>query len=297
MEMKLLKKVNRYLIDTGMLRWINDEKYLKILFKKRLHKNLNLDNPTTYNEKLQWLKINDRNPKYTKMVDKYEVKQYVSKLIGKEYIIPTIGVWDKFSDIDFEKLPEKFVLKCTHDSGGLLICQDKNKLNLKKAKLRFDLIMKRNYYYAAREWVYKDIKPRIIAEPYIEDKKYGELRDYKFFVFSGKAKMMFIASNRQGEGETYFDFYDMDFNHLDIENGHINAPIKPEKPINFEKMIQLSEIIGQDMPQVRVDFYEVDGKIYFGEITFFHWSGLVEFKPEKWDKILGGYIQLPITKK
>ena len=248
MGKNILKKISQYFIDIGMLKWIDDEKYIKHLYKKAFNKELDLENPTTYNEKLQWLKLNDRKDEYVKMVDKYEAKEYISKIIGKEYIVPTIGVWDKFSEIDFEKLPNQFVLKCTHDSGGILICKDKNKINYKKEKLRFDLIMKRNFYYRSREWVYKDIKPRIIAEPYLEDKKYGELRDYKFFVFSGKVKSIFIATNRQGEGETCFDFYNTKFEHLDIKNGHPNAKITPEKPMNFEKMIELAEKIGKNIP-------------------------------------------------
>lgn len=293
----VIKKGKQYLIDIGILKWISDEKYVKRMYKKKLNKDLNLDNPVTFNEKLQWLKLYNRKPEQTKMVDKCDVKEYVSNIIGKEYIIPTLGVWDKFSDIDFDKLPDKFVLKCTHDSGGLLICKDKSKLNLKKEKLRFDLIMKRNYYYRCREWPYKNVKPRIIAEPYLEDKEYGELRDYKFFVFSGKVKSMFIASNRQGDGDTYFDFFDENFNHLEVTNGHPNAPQMPEKPKNFEKMIELAERIGKDEPQIRIDFYEVDGKVYFGEITFFHWSGMVAFDPEEWDKTFGEYIKLPLNEK
>lgn len=293
----VIKKGKQYLIDIGILKWISDEKYVKRMYKKKLNKDLNLDNPVTFNEKLQWLKLYNRKPEQTKMVDKCDVKEYVSNVIGKEYIIPTLGVWDKFSDIDFDKLPDKFVLKCTHDSGGLLICKDKSKLNLKKEKLRFDLIMKRNYYYRCREWPYKNVKPRIIAEPYLEDKEYGELRDYKFFVFSGKVKSMFIASNRQGDGDTYFDFFDENFNHLEVTNGHPNAPQMPEKPKNFEKMIELAERIGKDEPQIRIDFYEVDGKVYFGEITFFHWSGMVAFDPEEWDKTFGEYIKLPLNEK
>ncbi len=291
----VIKKVKQYLIDIGLLKWISDENYIKSMYKKKMHENLNLSNPVTFNEKLQWLKLYNRKPEYTKMVDKYDVKKYVSNIIGEEYVIPTLGIWDKFSDIDFNKLPEKFVLKCTHDSGGLLICKDKSKLNLKKEKLRFDLIMKRNYYYRCREWPYKNVEPRIIAEPYLEDKEYGELRDYKFFVFSRKVKSMFIASNRQGKGDTYFDFFDENFNHLDVQNGHPNAPEIPQRPKQFEKMIELAKKIAKDEPQIRIDFYEVDGKIYFGEITFFHWSGMVAFEPSKWDRIFGDYIELPLN--
>ena len=152
-----------------MLKFIPDEKYLKMKFKKVMKKNLNLNNPKTFNEKLQWIKLYDRNPIYTNYVDKYEVKKIIKNTIGDEYIIPTLGVWDKFDDIDFSKLPNQFVLKCTHDSGGLIICKDKSKLNLKKARTRFNLIMKRNYYYRFREWPYKNVKPRIIAEKYIVD--------------------------------------------------------------------------------------------------------------------------------
>lgn len=295
--MKVLKKIKQYLIDIGVFRWIDDETYIKKVYKEHMHQELNLQHPTTFNEKLQWLKIHNRNKEHTTMVDKYAVKKYVANIIGKEYIIPTLGVWDKFEDIDFEKLPEQFVLKCTHDSGGLLICKDKNRIDYKKAKMRFNLIMKRNYYYRFREWPYKSVKPRIIAEPYLEDKEFGELRDYKFFAFSGKVKLMFIASNRQGEGETYTDFYDREFHHLEVTNGHDNAPVLPERPKNFEKMIQFAEKIGKDEPQVRIDFYEVNGQLYFGEITFFHNGGMVPFEPTEWDTILGSYIDLPIDKK
>lgn len=291
--MKIIKKIKKYLIDRGLFKYVSDEKVIKKQFKKRIGKTLDLNNVKTYNEKLQWLKLHDRNDLYTKLVDKYEVKKIVSKIIGDEYIIPTLGVWEKFNDIDFDKLPEQFVLKCTHDSGGIIICKDKNKLNYKKAKFRFNRIIKRNYYYRQREWPYKNIKPRIIAEPYLEDKKYGELRDYKFFVFNGEVKLMYIATNRQGNGETYFDFFDKKFNHLDIINGHPNAPVCPEKPVNFDRMIKLAEKIAKNFIHARVDFYEVNGKIYFGEITFYHMSGFVPFVPEKWDLELGQMIILP----
>jgi len=294
--MKVLKKIKQYLIDIGIFSWISDEKYLKRLYKINMHEELDLNNPITFNEKLQWLKLYNRQENQNKMVDKYEAKKYVANIIGEEYVIPTLGVWNHFKEIDFEKLPEQFVLKCTHDSGGLLICKDKKEIDLKRVKKRFNLIMKRNYYYRFREWPYKNIKPRIIAEPYLEDKKFGELRDYKFFVFSGNVKLMFIASNRQGEGETYTDFYNKEFQHLDVTSGHDNAPIPPEKPKNFEKMIQFAEKIAGNEPQVRVDFYEVNGRLYFGEITFFHNGGMIPFEPAKWNTILGNYIHLPIDK-
>ena len=275
-----------------MLRIIPDKIYLKIVFFIKMKKKLNLKNPKTFNEKIQWLKLNNRKDIYSIMVDKYEVKKYVSDIIGEKSIIPNLGVYNSFEEINFNKLPKKFVIKCTHDSCGLIIVKDKNKLNIDDAKAKVNACLKNNYYYSGREWPYKNVIPRIIIEPYLEDKETRELRDYKFFVFSGKVKVMFVASNRQGKGETYFDFFDNNFNHLDIVNGHQQNPITPMKPKNFNKMIELAEILSRDLPQIRVDFYEVNGKIYFGELTFYHWSGFVPFYPEKWDKILGDYIKL-----
>lgn len=259
-----------------------------------MRKKMNLENPTTYNEKLQWLKLYDRRPEYTTMVDKYAVKEYVANIIGEEYIIPTLGVWDKFDDIDFDLLPDQFVLKCTHDSGTVVICRDKSTFDIKAAKKKINGRLYYNYFYEHREWPYKNVKPRIIAEKYMEDNETQELRDYKFFCFDGKAKAMFIASDRFTPGvETKFDFFDMDYNHLDFTNGHPNADVYPEKPDCFEKMKELSEMVSANIPHCRVDFYVVNSKIYFGEITFFHWSGLMPFNPSKWDEIFGSWINLP----
>ena len=277
---------------------IPDALYLKLRYRKMFHKPLNLKNPKTFNEKLQWLKLYDRKPEYTRMVDKYEAKQYVAERIGEEYIIPTLGVWDSFDEIDFDSLPDQFVLKCTHDSGGLVICTDKTKLDMEKARRRITASLNRNYFWANREWPYKNVKPRIIAEAYMQDTSTAELRDYKFFCFGGKAKLLFIATDRQTEGEeTKFDFFDMDFNHIDVRNGHPNATVPPEKPECFDEMRALAEKLSAGIPQLRVDFYEVDGKVYFGELTFFHWTGLVPFEPEQWDYTFGEWIELPSEKK
>ena len=272
---------------------IPDALYLKLRYRKVFHKPLNLKNPKTFNEKLQWLKLHDRRPEYTRMVDKYEAKQYVAERIGEKYIIPTLGVWDSFDEIDFESLPNQFVLKCTHDSGGLVICTDKTKLDMENARQRITASLNRNYFWANREWPYKNVKPRIIAETYMQDTSTAELRDYKFFCFGGKAKLLFIATDRQTEGEeTKFDFFDMDFNHIDVRNGHPNGDVPPAKPICFDEMRQLAEKLSAGIPQLRVDFYEVDGKVYFGELTFFHWTGLVPFEPEQWDYTFGEWIEL-----
>ena len=273
---------------------LSDKTFIKIEYRNRMRKKLNLKTPQTFNEKLQWLKIYDRKPIYTTMVDKYEVKNYVADKIGDEYIIPTLGVWDSFDEIDFDALPDQFVLKCTHDSGGLVICKDKSKLNKEKAKKKIELSLNRNYYYHGREWAYKDVKPRVIAEKYMEDKNSKDLKDFKFFCFDGKAKAMFIATDRFTRGvETKFDFYDMNFEHLPFTNGHPNAECVIEKPKHFEKMKELAEILSKGIPQIRVDFYEIDDEVYFGELTFFHWSGMVPFVPEKWDYKFGDWIELP----
>lgn len=278
-------------------RCIPDKLFLQIMYRRNFHKKLNLKNPQTFNEKLQWLKLYDRNPEYTKMVDKYEVKKYVAEKIGEEYIIPTLGVWDKFEDIDFDSLPEQFVLKTTHDSGGVVICKDKNHFNYIEAKQKITNSLKQNFYYHGREWPYKNVKPRIIAEKYMEDSVTKELRDYKFFTFNGIVKALFVASDRQNPNEeTKFDFFDADYNHFDFTNGHPNATIPPERPEKFEEMKYLSEKLSKNIPHLRCDFYEIDGKVYFGELTFFHWSGLTPFSPEIWDKTFGDWIKLPAMK-
>lgn len=283
-------KVNASL---GLCNHMTDEAFIKRMFKASMGYELDLNNPVTYSEKLQWLKLYDRNPLYTTLVDKYEVKKYIKEKIGAEYIIPTLGIWDSFDEIDFEKLPDQFVLKCTHDSGGLVICKDKSLFNIESAKKIINKCLKKNYYYHLREWPYKDVKPRIIAEQYMEDAEYGELRDYKFFAFDGRVEALFIATDRQKKDEeTKFDFFDREYQHLSFKNGHPNAEILPQKPVCFDEMVLLAEKLSAGIPHVRVDFYEVDGKIYFGEMTFFHWSGLMPFEPKEWDKTFGSWIKI-----
>lgn len=290
-----MKKFELFLIKLARKNIIkmSDQKFLDLCFDYYLGKKINWKNPQTYNEKLQWLKIYDRQDSYTKMVDKYEAKEYVKNIIGEEYIIPTIGIYDKFENIDFEKLPQQFVMKCTHDSGGLVICKDKKNLNIKEAKRKINQCLKVNYFNCWKEWPYKNVKPRIIIEKYMTNDDSDGINDYKFFCFNGKVKLLFIATDRVNENEeTKFDFYDENFNHLPIKNGHPNALIPPSKPLNFEKMKELAEILSKDIPHLRVDFYEINGKIYFGELTFSHWAGMVPFEPEEYDLILGNWIDI-----
>lgn len=288
----------RFYINARLGKYNNmpDDEYLSKMFEARLGKKLNLNNPTTYNEKLQWLKLYDRKKIYTTLVDKYEVKSHISNIIGDEYLIKTLGVWDNVEDIDFNLLPEKFVLKCTHDSGGVVICKDKKTLDIKSAKSILNKALKNNFYYIWREWPYKNVTPRIIAEEYMEDSETYDLKDYKFFCFDGNVRALFIATDRQDNTvDTKFDFFDSEFNHLNIRNGHPNAAVIPKKPLNFELMKVLASKLSKGIPHVRIDFYEVNGNVYFGEMTFFHWSGMVPFEPECWDKVFGDWIKLPIN--
>lgn len=276
----------------GYLNWIPDSEYLKILYWIRMGKKLNLKDPKTFNEKLQWLKLHDRKPEYTRMVDKYEAKRYVAERIGGEYIIPTIGVWDRFEDIDFDALPEQFVLKCTHDSGGLAICRDKGSFDKEKARRKIEQSLKRNYYWAGREWQYKNVKPRIIAEKYMEDTAGDALTDYKYFCFYGEPKVMYISKDHGKDPRT--DFFDMDYNHLPIRARDPHAQIPPSKPEQFEKMQELAKILSKDIPHLRVDFYLINGEIYVGELTFYHMSGFTEVQPKEWNLKMGEWISLPM---
>lgn len=285
---KVAKKI-RY-----ALRFMPDAMYIQLNYFAHFKRFCNLNEPKTYNEKLNWLKIHDRNPLYTTLVDKYEVKKYVDEILGG-YTIPTLGVWNRFDDIDFNQLPNQFVLKCTHDSEGLVIVKDKSTLDIQKAKEKIEAALKQNFYYIGREWPYKNVEPRIIAEPYLEDHVDGELRDYKFFCFNGQPKLMFVASDRI-KNATKFDYYDLEFNHLNIVQKYPNAGAPLRKPITFEKMIEFSKVLSENFPHVRVDFYEVDGHLYFGELTFYHFSGFMPFKPSKWDEIMGSWLTLPQKK-
>lgn len=272
---------------------IPDSIYLKVLYYKRTGTKLNLEFPQTFNEKLQWLKLYDRRPEYTIMVDKYAVKDYVAKIIGQNYIIPSLGVWDNFDDINFKILPEQFVLKCTHDSGGLVICKDKKKLDIKATKKIIEKCLKRNYYWPGREWPYKNVKPRIIIEKYIENK--AELRDYKFFCFNGKVKCFKIDFNRFVNHRANYFNRDKKL----MKFGEVVCPpdytYNLQIPLNIENMIKIAEILAKDFPFLRVDLYNVNGHIYFGEMTLYPASGFGLFIPKKWDSILGGWLQLPIS--
>ena len=276
-------------------KWMDDRSFIKWEYFSGMGKFPNLDNPVTYNEKLQWLKLNDIHEEYTRLVDKYEAKEIVRKCIGDEYIIPSLGVYDNFDAIDFDKLPNQFVLKTTHDSGGVVVCTDKAKLDRKAARKKLERSLRNNFFYEHREYPYKNIQPRIIAEQYMVDESGTELKDYKFFCFDGTCKMLFVATDRQKREEPFFNFFDRNYKQLPFRQGHPVNPVIPKKPEGFEDMIRSAEKLSTGYPHVRVDLYNINGKIFFGELTFFHFSGNVPFEPEEWDYKIGEWLQLPKT--
>lgn len=287
--------VNRSLFD--MYQDMPDDEYLKRLFRYKMGYDLNLDNPQTFNEKLQWLKLYDRRPELTKMVDKYEVKAYVAERIGEQYIIPTLGVWNHFDEIDFDKLSDRFVLKCTHDSGSISICKDKSTWDKHAARIKLEKNLRRNYYYAGREWPYKDVKPQILAEEYLENNCDEGLHDYKTWCFDGKVQYIQYITGRI-HNATYEGFYDRQWN---LQTFSYHNPLMKKsvlKPDCLTELIVLAEKLTENLPFVRVDFYILpNGQIKFGEITFYPMAGMEHWKPEEMDIKFGKLITLPRKKE
>lgn len=272
-----------------------DRLYLKLLYYAHMGHKLNLDNPQTFSEKLQWLKLYNRKPEYTTMVDKYEAKKYVANIIGEEYIIPTLGVWDSFDEIDFDKLPDKFVLKTTHGGGntGVVICRDKATFDKESAKTRLNASLKQCIYKHLKEWPYKNVKHRIIAEVFIETQEYQDLPDYKFFCFNGEPKLCQVIAGR--DNVMTVDFYDKEWTHQPFHEPK-NYPFSGQeynKPKCLDEMWNLATKLSQNQPFLRVDFYEINNKIKFGELTFFPTSGFGGFDPKEWDYTFGSWIKLP----
>lgn len=276
----------------GWFKSLDDETYLKLMFRARMGRKLDLKNPKTFNEKLQWLKLYNRKPQYTKMVDKYEAKKYVAEKIGEEYIIPTLGVWNSFDEIDFDRLPNQFVLKCTHDSGGLVICKDKRRLDIEAARRKIEKSLENNYYLWGREWPYKNVKPRIIAEQFMVDSKTKELRDFKFFCFGGQARCFKVDFDRFIEHHA--NYYDMEGKALNFGEVICSPDYSKviELPENMEEMEKLAHKLSENEPFLRTDFYDVNGKIYFGEMTFYPASGFGKFTDDKWDELLGDWVSI-----
>lgn len=278
---------------TGIFNKMADEKYLKLSYWMHMGKRLDLDHPVTYNEKLQWLKLHDRKPVYTMLVDKYEVRKHIKNVLGEEYLIPLLGVWENVEEIDFELLPNQFVIKCTHDSKSVIICKDKSCFNYKEARNKLRKALNRNLFYWSREWPYKNCKPRVIAEEYIEDSN-GELNDYKFFCFDGKADNVMVVAGRAA-GNSKFYHFDKNWNILHYNRLGRSLPdyFKFPRPDNMDVLFSVAEKLSEGIPEVRIDLYDVDGKIYFGEYTFFNESGYETGFDYKSDKHLGDLIVLP----
>lgn len=270
-----------------------DKLYLSLKYRMKFGKNINWENPQTFNEKLQWLKVYDRNPLYTTMVDKYAAKQYVANIIGEEHIIPTLGVWDRAEDIDFDSLPDQFVLKATHDSGRVLICRDKSTFDREKAIAEMNISLKRDFYAVTREWPYKNVPRRIIAEKYMEDSDSDDLEDYKLMCFNGEVCCSFVCSDRNSKDGLHVTFFDKEWNRLPFTRLYPASDIDIEKPKAYHKMLALAQKLSKDIPFVRTDFYEINNKLYFGELTFYPGGGFEKFTPDEWDERLGKLIVLP----
>lgn len=277
---------------------LSDSLYLRLMYFFQTGKRLHLKHPKTFNEKLQWLKLHDRKPESTTMVDKYAVKEYVANIIGKEYIVPTLGVWDRPEEIAWDELPNQFVLKTTHGGGskGVIICRDKEKLDRVGTIRHLQTAMKHDIYKNYREWPYKGIKHRVIAEEYLsenDNQNDNGIKDYKFFCFNGKPIYCDVITGRSKKMTA--DHFDMEWAHLPFTfKGLPFAEDVPTKPLNFEKMRELASTLSASYPHLRVDFYEVNGKVYFGELTFYSASGYGKFTPDEWDEIWGKQLRLNI---
>lgn len=298
--MNVLKKILNVMNDSTNLKitllqkfaWLfkDDKEFLQKLYVLNFGYTPDFDNPQTFNEKLNWIKLHDRKPIYTKMADKYNVKQYVAGIIGDEYVVPCYGVYDSFDDIDFSNLPDQFVMKATHDSGGATVCRDKKTFDYKAAKKKFELNLKRDYFLPNREWPYKDIPSKIIIDKYLDDHTGKELRDYKFWCINGIPTYMYCTI----KGDNVFEnFYDMNFRPVMIDHGFPRHSPEFEKPAEFELMKTLASKLAKEAPAfIRIDFFDVDGHVYFGEFTFYDWAGLRPFKDYETDLKLGEMIHL-----
>lgn len=286
-----------YLNEIGFYNKTADERYLKKIFKVMMGKELNLESPQSYNEKLQWLKLYDQKELYTTLVDKYKVREYVRKKIGNEFLIPLLGVWDHVDDIPFEILPNQFVLKCNHNSGlGMYICTDKSLMDIEFVKRNLEKGLKQDYYMTRREWPYKNVPRKIICEKFMTDDLNNGLKDYKFYCFNGVVKLLGIYTDRNSKSPTKADYFDRDFNWINMEWGYQHSENKPEKPLLFNEMVSVAEKLAEGFIEIRVDLYLCGDRIYFGELTFFDGSGLDSISPYEWDLQLGKWIRLPESK-
>ncbi len=287
----------RFLFNSSVLHVYDnlaDYNYLSKKYAAIFNEQISLNYPKKFNEKMQWLKLYDHKPAYTTMVDKYKAREYIKKKIGEQYLIPLVGVWDSIDDIDFDVLPNKFVIKCNHNSGlGMCICKDKSKLDIKKVKKGLKKGLKQDYYLTGREWPYKDVPRKIIAEKFLENNEAG-LTDYKIHCFNGVPKCILVCKDRFSAGGLTEDFFSTDWEHMEVKRPNIpNSKAIIPKPEKLDEMLCLAKKLSKNIPFLRVDFYFVDGKIYFSEFTFFPASGFAPFEPAEWDNVFGEWLELP----
>ncbi len=301
--MSVVKSLLRYCTDgdyrflfnlkKGAYTGMPDEEFLRRRFHAARGVYPNLENPRSFSEKLQWLKLHDRNPAYTALVDKAAVKPVIADKIGQQYLIPTLGVWDTAEEIDFGALPDRFVLKCTHDSHGVILCRSKAQLDIAATRAKLQAALGRSYYLAFREWPYKDVKPRVIAEPFITDDG-QDLTDYKVHCFNGEPRLVLVCGSRYSGPGLREDFFDEAWHHLPVKRPKVpNAETEPPRPPQLEEMLRLARVLSEGIPFVRVDFYTTGGQVLFGEMTFYPASGFTRFEPDSWDDTFGSWLRLP----
>ena len=287
------KRIFKFFDNRHLLDWMDDERYLKLAFRAKMGYPLDLKNPRTFNQKLQWLKLYDRKPLYTQLVDKYAVRQYIAEKIGEEYLIPLVGgPWNSAEEIDFDVLPEQFVLKCNHDSGGVIVCRDKSELDIPAIKQKLTHKMKQNYYRIGREWPYKNVEPCIFAEKYMEDSSNINLNVYKFLCFNGEPRIIQTIQNDKTASES-IDYFDLEWNLLELRQNFPNSECPLKKPGLFDNMLALSRKLCEGFPFIRTDLYEINGRVFFSELTFYSDSGMAKFDPPAWDETIGSWLTLP----
>ncbi len=287
--LKIGKKIAGYILT--------DKAYVKLNYLIDAKEKLNLSNPVSYTQKLQYLKLYCHNPLYTTLVDKLSVKEYVAEKIGSEHIIPLLGVWNSGDEIDFDSLPNQFVLKVSHDSGGIIICKNKSELDIAQTRKRIDSLLKYNYYKYSREWPYKNVPRKVIAEKYMCSENEESLSDYKFFCFNGKPEFLYVSKYEHTEDEE-LSFVTMDWEIAPFQRAdHKLLSELPAKPVCFDEMVEIAKKLSENIPFVRVDLYQINGTVFFGEMSFFPTGGVSKFYPEKYNDLIGDLIILPKRKK
>ena len=291
------------LAKAGAFNFMNDRDYITTQYRVRMQRELNLDDPQLFSEKLQWLKLHDHNPLYTQLVDKYRVREYIAEKVGDACLIPLLGVWDDPDEIDFDALPDQFVLKCNHNSGtGMCICRDKSKLDIDRVRQNLRRGMRENFYKRCREWTYKGVERKIIAEKLMaqaDDTGFENgLDDYRVYCFHGEPRLIYVYQSGKLEsdgkpGIASCDIFDIHWNHMPFRQKSPNAPVAPQPPVNLEKMLEISRCLSQEQHFMRVDFYEIDGRVYVGELTLYPGGGFAPFYPSEWDQKIGTWLQLP----